>query len=124
MLVAFSYDVYLHSPPVNVAAMISANLALYKKVRLRIDWGPAKSELALPPNVDLETLPLPRGDDGCILPHLVHDLEACLGVPRHRLMYANFIAKAMQQSAARHYRLLLLAKDIAEEAPLTIKCAG
>ena len=51
-LVAFSDDVYLHGPPVNVAATISAAPALYKKVGLRIGWGPAKSELALPPNGD------------------------------------------------------------------------
>jgi hypothetical protein len=42
MLVAFSDDVYLHGPPVNVAAAISAALSLYKKVGLRIGWGPAK----------------------------------------------------------------------------------
>jgi len=119
MLIAFSDEVYLHSSPVNVATSISAALALYKKVGLRIGWGPAKSELALPPNVDPETLPLPRGDDGRILPHLVHGLEACLGVPRHRQMYANFITKSMRKLAARHDRLLLLAKDIAVEAPLT-----
>jgi hypothetical protein len=34
-------------------------------------------------------------------------------------MCANFIAKAMRKPAARHDRLLLLAKNIAEEAPLT-----
>jgi hypothetical protein len=77
------------------------------------------SELALPPKVDPETLPLPRGDDGRILSHLVHGLEVCQGVPRHREMCANFITKAMQKPAARHDRLLLLAKDIAVEAPLT-----
>ncbi len=119
MLVAFSDDVYLHGPPMHVSEKISAAPALYKKVGLRIGWGPAKSEIALPPDVDPETLPLPRGDDGRILPHLVHGLEACLGVPRHRLMCANFIAKAMRKPAARHDRLVLLAKDIAEEAPLT-----
>jgi hypothetical protein len=58
MLVDFSDDVYLHGPPVNVTTSISAAPALYKKVGLRIGWGPAKSELALPPNVDPETLPL------------------------------------------------------------------
>ena len=64
MLVAFSDDVYLHGPPVNVAAVVYAAPSLYKKVGLRIGWGLAKSELALPPNVDPETLSLPRGDDG------------------------------------------------------------
>ncbi len=34
-------------------------------------------------------------------------------------MCANFIAKAMRKLAARHDRILLMAKDIAEEAPLT-----
>ncbi len=35
------------------------------------------------------------------------------------MMCANFIAKAMRKLAARHDRLLLMAKGIAEEAPLT-----
>ena len=34
-------------------------------------------------------------------------------------MCANFIAEAMRKPAARHDQLLLLAKDIAEVAPLT-----
>ena len=119
MLVAFSDYVYLHGPPMNVSTSISAAPALYKKVGLRIGWGPAKSELALPPNVDPETLPLLRGNDGRILPHLVHCLEVGLGIPRHRQMCADFITKAMRKPAARHDRLLLRAKDIAVEAPLT-----
>ena len=96
MLVAFSDAVYLHGPPVNVATSISAAPALYKKVGLRIGWEPVKSELALPPNIDPETLLLPRGNYGRILPHLVHGLEACLGIPRHRQMYADFITKAIR----------------------------
>jgi hypothetical protein len=119
MLVAYSDDWYLHGPPVNVAATINAAPPLYRKVALRIGWRPAKSELVLPPDVDPETLQLPRGDDGRILPHLVEGLEACLGTPRHRRMCVDFITQAMRKAAARHDRLLLLVRDIAEDAPLT-----
>jgi len=42
MLLAYSDDVYLHGPPVKVAAIIAAP-PLYKKVGLRIGLGPAKS---------------------------------------------------------------------------------
>ncbi len=59
MLVAYLDDVYLHGPPVTAATTISAAPALYRKVGLRIGWGPAKSKLALPPEVDQETLQLP-----------------------------------------------------------------
>ncbi len=66
---------------------------LYNKVGLRIGWGPAKSELALPPGVDPDTLPLPRGDDGRILPHLVDGLEErcriCAMVPH--VLVADFV---------------------------------
>ncbi len=86
LLIAFSDDVYLHGPPVRVAAAIVAAPALYKKVGLRVGWRPAKSKLALPPRVDAETLTLPRGEDGRILPHLMEGLEACLGIPRRRRM--------------------------------------
>jgi hypothetical protein len=119
MLLAYSDDVYLHGPLVRVATTITAAPPLYKKVGLRIGWGPAKSELFLQPDVDPDALCLPRGEDGAILPHLVQRLEACLGIPRHRHMCVNFISKVMRKPAARHDRLLRLARDIAEDAPLT-----
>jgi hypothetical protein len=70
-------------------------------------------------DVDLETLALPRIEDGRLLPHLVHGLEAYLGIPRHRRICVNFISKAMKKPAVRHHRLLQLVKEIAEDAPLT-----
>ena len=91
MLVAYSDDVHLHGPPATVPTTISAAPALYKKIGLRIGWGPAKSELALPPGVDPKTLPLPQGNDDRILPRRVTGLEACLGIPRHRRMCVDFI---------------------------------
>ncbi len=39
-------------------------------------------------------------------------------IPRHRHMCVDFITKAMRKSAARHDRLLLLVRHIAEDAPL------
>jgi hypothetical protein len=120
LLIAFSDNVYLHGPPVRVAAAITAAPALYKNVGLRVGWGPAKSELALPPGVDAETLTLPRrGEDGRIPPHLVEGLDACLGIPRHRRMCADFISKAMEKPAAKHDRLPQLVSEIVEDAPLT-----
>ena len=120
MLVAYSNDCYLHGPLAKVAAtIINAAPPLYKKVGLRIGWEPEKSVLVLPPNVDPETLQLPRGDDGRIIPHVVEGLEACLGIPRHRNMCVDFIPKAMRKPAARLDRLLALVKNITEDAPLT-----
>jgi hypothetical protein len=46
-------------------------------------------------------------------------MEACLGIQRHRGICIGFITKDMRKYVARHDRLLLLVKDIAEEAPLT-----
>jgi hypothetical protein len=71
MLVAYSDDVYQHGPPATVATVISASSALYRNVGLRIGWGPAKYELALPSDVDPEILPLLQGNDGRIMPHLI-----------------------------------------------------
>ena len=119
MLVTYLDDCYLHGPKMKVVATIGAAPPLYKKVGLRIGWRPAKSELALPPNVDPETLQLPRGDNGRILSHLVEGLEACLGIPRHRKMCVDFITKAMKKPAARHNRLIILVIYIAEDVPLT-----
>ena len=119
MLVAFSDDVYLLGPPPYVASTISATPILDNKARLRIGWGPTKSDIALPTDVDPYTLDLSRGEDGRILPHLVHGLDACLGIPRHMDMCMDFISRAMTKPDARHDRLLRLVMDIAEEAPLT-----
>jgi len=111
MLVAYSDDVYLHGPPVCDAVAITATPALYKKVGLRIGWGPAKSELALPPCVDLETLVPPRDEEDKILPHIVQGLAACLGIPRNRRICVNLISKTIKKPAARHDRLLHLVRD-------------
>jgi hypothetical protein len=121
MLVAFSDDMYFHGPPPYVASAISAAPALYKKVGglIRIGWGLIQFELALSVDVDPDTLDLPRGENGRILPHLVRGLEACLGIPRHMGMCMDFISGAMKKPVARHDRLLQLVMDIAEEAPLT-----
>ena len=120
MMLAYSDDVYLHGPPVNVAATITAAPPMYEKVGLRVGWGPAKSELAFPPDVDPdESLILPRGEDGAILPHLVQGLEAYLGISRHRRRCVDIITKAMKKPAARHDRLLSMTRNIAEDAPLT-----
>ena len=92
MLVAYLDAMYLHGPQVCAAAAINTAPALYKKVGLRIGWGPAKSELALPPCVDPETLVLPRDEEGKILPHLVQGPAAFLGIPRHRRLCVDFIS--------------------------------
>jgi hypothetical protein len=42
-----------------------------------------------------------------------------LGIPHHNRMCVDFITKVMRKPAPRHDRLLLLVKDIAEEAPIT-----
>jgi hypothetical protein len=59
MLVTFSDDVYLHGPPMNVAATICAAPALFMTAGLRFGWGPAKSVPALPPFVEPKKLPPP-----------------------------------------------------------------
>jgi hypothetical protein len=62
-LYAYSDDVYLLAAPVNMAVALSSALAIYKKVGLRIGWGPGKTELILPTDVDRENFLsfLPRG---------------------------------------------------------------
>jgi hypothetical protein len=54
-LYAYSDNVYLLAGPVNMAVALSWAPAIYKKVGLRIGWGPGKTELFLPTNVDCET---------------------------------------------------------------------
>ena len=70
------------------------------------------------PRVEAESLDLPRGPNGELLPHLVLGLVAWLGIPRHRAMCVDFISKAMQKSLARHDRLLRPNDEVVVEAPL------
>jgi hypothetical protein len=50
-LYAYSYDDYLVSDPVNMSNALSIAPRSYKRMGLRIGWGPGKLELILPPNI-------------------------------------------------------------------------
>ncbi len=49
---AYSDDVYLVSDPDNMFATLVAAPSIYRKVGLRIGWGPGKTELILPSHCD------------------------------------------------------------------------
>ncbi len=51
-LYAYSDDVYLVSDPVNMSSALIAAHAIYKRIGLRIGWGPGKTELVLPSDYD------------------------------------------------------------------------
>ena len=61
---------------------------------------------------------LPLGEDGRPFPHLVHALETCLGVPRHRTICVDFITHALQKIGKRHEHLLALVIDVSKEESL------
>ncbi len=50
-LYAYSDDVYIVYDSANMSIVLAAALAIYKKVGLRIGWGPGKTELILPPRL-------------------------------------------------------------------------
>ncbi len=89
-LYAYSDDVYLLADPINMAVALSAALGIYKKVGLRIGWGPGKTELILPTDVHCKTF-LSLLPEGCN-PSVVSGFSACLGVPRHPMNDPEFIS--------------------------------
>jgi len=114
-LYAYSDDVYLLANPVNMAVALSDAPIIYKKVGLRIGWGPGKTELIFPTNVDRENF-LSLLPDACN-PSVVTGFSACLGVPRHPLNDSEFILASLARLGERHDRLLDLIEEIATEDP-------
>ena len=114
-LYAYSDDVYMLADPGNMAVALSTAPAIYKKVGLRIGWGPGKTELTLPPTVAPETF-LYLLPEGCY-PSVVLGFSACLGVPRHPLNDPDFISTSLGHLGERHDRLLDLIEEIASEDP-------
>ncbi len=114
-LYAYSDDVYLLADPINMAVALSTASAIYKKVGLRIGWGPGKTELILPTDVHCETF-LSLLPEGCN-PSVVSGFSACLGVPRHPLNDPEFISTSLARLGERHDRLLDLIEEIATEDP-------
>ena len=100
------------------AVAISAAPLLYGKIGLQIGWGRDKTELALPPGVQLQELHLPRDDQGSPLPHLVDGFDACLGKPRHRSNSQEFIQRALGKVKRKHDGLLQLVEEVAEFDPM------
>jgi hypothetical protein len=49
-LYAYSDDVYMVYDPTNKSKALSAAPRIYKKVGIRIKWGPSKTDLILPPD--------------------------------------------------------------------------
>ena len=118
LLLAYSDDIYCAADPVLAAVALSEAPPLYGKIGLRIGWGRDKTELCLPPGVDPRDLPLPRDDQGNLLPHLVDGFDACLGIPRHRDNCRAFIRNALSRVEKKHDGLLQLVEEIAEFDPL------
>ncbi len=98
-----------------MAVALSTAPSIYKKVGLRIGWGPGKTELILPTDVHCETF-LSLLHEGCN-PSVVSSFSACLGVPRHPLNDPEFISTSLARLGERHDRLLDLIEEIATEDP-------
>jgi hypothetical protein len=93
-LYAYFDDVYLLADPAHMAIALAAAPSLYKKVGLRIGWGPGKTELILPSGTDNASFLTTLGPE--CHPSLVTGFTYCLGVPRHPSNYPEFISPALQ----------------------------
>jgi hypothetical protein len=113
-LYAYSDDVYLVSDPDNMSAAFVAAPSIYRKIGLRIGWGPSKTEL-LPSHCDPEAC-LHRLDENTKgLSRIITDFIVCLGVPRHVASDPEFIASSLQSLGVRQNRLLDLVEPVAYE---------
>ncbi len=82
------------------------------KDRLRIGYGPTKTELTLPSGYDRQSFSYPLDDPAVLAPHVMEGFHACLGVPRHHLDNPVVITKALQDMGVNHDRLLYLIEEI------------
>ena len=114
-LYAYSDDVYLLANPADMAVALSAAPAIYKIVGLCIGWGPGKTELILPSEIDSRSF-LSLLAKACI-PSVVPSFSACLGVPRNPLKDPEFISNSLALLGGRHDRLLALMEEVAIKDP-------
>ncbi len=79
-----------------MVAALAAALPLYKKIGLRLGWGPKKIELIVPPSLNPNIFSLDTLAPGDGLPHIVRDFCSSVGVPRQ---------PTTQHSSLKHQRL-------------------
>jgi hypothetical protein len=112
---AYSDDGYLLADPVHMAIALDAAPSIYKKVGLRIGWGPCKTEMILPPDVDSDSFLSLVGPD--CHPFIVTGFTSCLGVPRHATNDHVFTSTTLESLGERHDRLLDLIEEVADVDP-------
>jgi len=116
-LYAYFDDVYLVSDPVNMSLALIATLEIYRKVGLRIGWGPCKTKLMLPLGCDPASLLLQLDSLNGGLPHIVSCFTASLEVPRYPSNDSEFISAPLESMGLSHDRLLDMAEAVAGEDP-------
>jgi hypothetical protein len=70
-LCTYSDDAYLVSDPATMSILLAVAPSIYRKVGLRIDWGPNKTELILPLQCDTEAFLQQLDVHAEGLPHIV-----------------------------------------------------
>jgi len=88
---------------------------IHNRVRLRIDWGPGKTELILPPRCDSNAFLQHLDAYGEGIPHIVPGFNACLGVPRNVNNDPEFITTSLECPGVRRDRLLDLVEAVVDE---------
>jgi len=116
-LYAYSDDVYSLYDVVGMTRALATAPAIYKKVGLRIGWGPRKTELILPSGCEPDAFLSQLEAYGAGLPHVVPGFSCCLGVPHHASNDYVFITSALTNIDVHHDRLLDLVEDIVDEDP-------
>jgi hypothetical protein len=100
-----------------MAAVLEEAPGIFRKVGLRLGYGPGKTELILPQGCSREEFPFPLDDPAVPAPQVVDGFTSCLGVPRHFSNDPVFLHEAMQKMGGAHDRLLDLTEEIADEDP-------
>jgi hypothetical protein len=83
VLYTYCDDSYLLAPAEQMATVMHQAPGIFGKVRLRIDYGPRKTELILPRDCSRQNFPFPLDDPQVQAPQVVAGFKSCLGVPRH-----------------------------------------
>jgi hypothetical protein len=115
---AYSDDSYILAPKEQMAVVLEEAPRIYKKVGLRLGYGPEKTELILPQGCRKEEFPFPLDDPAVPAPQVVEGFTSCLGVPRHFSNDPEFLHNAMQKMGGAHDKLLDLTEEIADEGPI------
>ena len=100
-----------------MATVLQQAPGIFRKVGMRIGYGPGKTKLILTQGCSREEFPFPLDDPAVPALNVYDGLKSCLGVPRHFNNDPEFLHYSLQNVGIAHDTLMDLTAEIADKEP-------